>query len=83
MDLLAYAKTIAERVEAEASGAKVPVAVCVIDVHGNVVLHHRMPSPVRLTTRPWRVAIVGSMRSLRSALSRARVPSSSAPASRL
>ena len=42
MDLLAYAKTIAERVEAEASRAKVPVAVCVIDVHGNVVLHHRM-----------------------------------------
>jgi hypothetical protein len=28
--------------------------------------------------RPWRAAIVGSMRSLRSALSRARVPSSSA-----
>jgi uncharacterized protein GlcG (DUF336 family) len=42
MDLLAYAKTIAERVEAEASRAKVPVAVCVIDIHGNVVLHHRM-----------------------------------------
>ena len=42
MDLLAYAKTIAERVEAEASRAKVPVAVCVIDSHGNVVLHHRM-----------------------------------------
>src|ERR1700733_8771455 len=41
MDLLAFAKTIAERVEAEASRAKVPVAVCVIDVHGNVVLHHR------------------------------------------
>jgi uncharacterized protein GlcG (DUF336 family) len=40
MDLLAFAKTIAERVEA--SRAKVPVAVCVIDVHGNVVLHHRM-----------------------------------------
>jgi len=42
MDLLAYAKTIAERVEAEASRTKVPVAVCVIDIHGNVVLHHRM-----------------------------------------
>ena len=42
MDLLAVAKRIADRVEAEASRAKVPVAVCVIDVHGNVVLHHRM-----------------------------------------
>jgi uncharacterized protein GlcG (DUF336 family) len=42
MDLLALAKTIADRVEAEASRAKVPVAICVIDVHGNLVLHHRM-----------------------------------------
>jgi uncharacterized protein GlcG (DUF336 family) len=42
MDLLAVAKKVADRVEAEASRAKVPVAVCVIDVHGNVVLHHRM-----------------------------------------
>ena len=42
MDLLALAKQIADRVEAEASRAKVPVAVCVIDVHGNLVLHHRM-----------------------------------------
>jgi uncharacterized protein GlcG (DUF336 family) len=42
MDLLAFAKTIADRVEAEAARAKVPVAVCVIDVHGNLVLHHRM-----------------------------------------
>jgi uncharacterized protein GlcG (DUF336 family) len=42
MDLLALAKTIADRVEVEASRAKIPVAVCVIDVHGNLVLHHRM-----------------------------------------
>jgi uncharacterized protein GlcG (DUF336 family) len=42
MDLLTLAKTIADRVEAEASRTKTPVAVCVIDVHGNVVLHHRM-----------------------------------------
>ena len=41
------------------------------------------PSPVRLTTRPWCTAMVGSIRSLRSARSRARVRSSSAPASRL
>ena len=40
------------------------------------------PSPVRLTTRPWWTAIVGSIRSLRSLRSRARIRSSSAPASR-
>jgi uncharacterized protein GlcG (DUF336 family) len=42
MDPLAFARKIADRVEAEASRAKVPVAICVIDVHGNLVLHHRM-----------------------------------------
>jgi uncharacterized protein GlcG (DUF336 family) len=42
MDLLAFAKNIADRVEGAASRAKVPVAVCVIDIHGNVVLKHRM-----------------------------------------
>jgi uncharacterized protein GlcG (DUF336 family) len=42
MDLLALAKTVADRVETEASRAEVPVAVCVIDIHGNVVLKHRM-----------------------------------------
>lgn len=42
MDLLITAKRLAERVEAEAAKAKIPVAVCVIDVHGNMVLQHRM-----------------------------------------
>ena len=42
MDLLAVAKTVADRVEAEAAKLKVPVAVCVIDIHGNMVLTHRM-----------------------------------------
>jgi len=42
MDLLTFAKRIAERVEARAMQVKVPVAVCVVDVHGNVVLQHRM-----------------------------------------
>ena len=42
MDLLAFAKAVADRVETEAIEVKVPVAVCVIDVHGNVVLTHRM-----------------------------------------
>ncbi len=42
MDLLALAKTIADRVETAATRAAVPVAVCVIDTHGNVILKHRM-----------------------------------------
>jgi uncharacterized protein GlcG (DUF336 family) len=42
MDLLAFAKDIANRAEAAASRAQTPVAVCVIDIHGNVVLKHRM-----------------------------------------
>jgi uncharacterized protein GlcG (DUF336 family) len=42
MDLLAIAKSIADRVEAESIEQHVPVAVTVIDVHGNVVLTHRM-----------------------------------------
>jgi uncharacterized protein GlcG (DUF336 family) len=42
MDLLALAKDLADRVEAEARKAKVPVSVCVIDIHGNSVLLHRM-----------------------------------------
>jgi uncharacterized protein GlcG (DUF336 family) len=42
MDLLALAKDLADRVEAEAKKAKVPVSVCVIDIHGNIVLLQRM-----------------------------------------
>jgi uncharacterized protein GlcG (DUF336 family) len=42
MVLLAIAKTVADRVEAHSAQAEVPVAVCVIDVHGNIVLKHRM-----------------------------------------
>jgi uncharacterized protein GlcG (DUF336 family) len=42
MDLLKIAKSVAERAEAESVKTKVPVAVTVIDVHGNVVLQHRM-----------------------------------------
>ena len=42
MDLLESAKTLAERVEAEAARSSVPVAVSVVDVHGNLVLQHRM-----------------------------------------
>jgi uncharacterized protein GlcG (DUF336 family) len=42
MDLLAFAKNVADRVEAESARVNVPVAVCVIDIHGNIVLKHRM-----------------------------------------
>src|SRR2546429_2886955 len=41
MDLLTIAKNIADRVEAESAKQNVPVAVTVIDIHGNVVLTHR------------------------------------------
>lgn len=42
MDLLALAKAVADRVEAAAVDAGAPVAVCVVDIHGNLVLNHRM-----------------------------------------
>jgi uncharacterized protein GlcG (DUF336 family) len=42
MDLLTIAKKIADRVEDESLKQNVPVAVTVIDIHGNVVLTHRM-----------------------------------------
>jgi uncharacterized protein GlcG (DUF336 family) len=42
MDLLTTAKNVADRAEAESIKRKVPIAVCVIDIHGNVVLQHRM-----------------------------------------
>src|SRR6266404_7255488 len=42
MDLLTIAKNIADRVEDESAKQNVPVAVTVIDTHGNVVLTHRM-----------------------------------------
>src|SRR5258705_11258635 len=42
MDLLTIAKNIADRVEAESAKHNVPVAVTVIDIHGNIVLTHRM-----------------------------------------
>src|SRR5256885_16947513 len=42
MDLLTIAKEIADRADAESAKQNVPVAVTVIDIHGNVVLTHRM-----------------------------------------
>jgi len=43
MDMLKTAKEIADRVETESIKQHVPVAVTVIDIHGNVILVHRMP----------------------------------------
>src|SRR6478735_6441279 len=42
MDLLAYAKSIAERIETQSAQAGVPVAISIIDIHGNIILKHRM-----------------------------------------
>ena len=42
MDLLTIAKELADRVEAASVTQNAPVAVTVIDTHGNVVLTHRM-----------------------------------------
>src|SRR5438132_1014090 len=47
MDLLITAKKIADRVEAESLKQNVPVAVTVINTHGNVVLIHRMTGAPR------------------------------------
>ena len=47
MDLLSFAKNIADRVEAQSIRAKVPVAVCVMDIHGNIILKHRMSGAPR------------------------------------
>jgi uncharacterized protein GlcG (DUF336 family) len=41
-DLLTIAKKIADRVEDESVKQNLPVAVTVIDIHGNIVLTHRM-----------------------------------------
>ena len=41
-DLLTTAKDVADRVETESYKHNVPVAVTIIDTHGNVVLTHRM-----------------------------------------
>jgi uncharacterized protein GlcG (DUF336 family) len=42
MDLLALAKDLANRAEAAATKAKVPISVSVADIHGNILLLHRM-----------------------------------------
>ena len=46
MDLVTSAKKIADRVEAESFKQDLPVAVTVIDIHGNIVLTHRIAPAV-------------------------------------
>lgn len=68
MDLLTIAKNAAERVEAASVATKVPVAVCVVDVHGNVVLHHRMTgAPVFSIELSERKAYTSALVGLRTA----------------
>ena len=68
MDLLKLAKNIADRVEAQSARAKVPVAVCVIDVHGNIVLQHRMSgAPVFAIEISERKAYTSALAGLRTA----------------
>ena len=68
MDLLVIAKRIAERAEAAALDAKVPITVCVIDAHGNMVLKHRMPGALGasadLAERKAYTAVMTRMRTL-------------------
>jgi len=42
MDLLTTAKSLADRVEAEAMKVRIAVSVSIVDIHGNLVLQHRM-----------------------------------------
>ena len=42
MDLRSLAKAVPDRTKTASLGAKVPVTVTVIDVHGSTVLQHRM-----------------------------------------
>jgi uncharacterized protein GlcG (DUF336 family) len=68
VDLLKLAKNIADRVEAQSARAKVPVAVCVIDVHGNIVLQHRMSgAPVFAIEISERKAYTSALVGLRTA----------------
>ncbi len=68
MELLVLAKSIADRAEAAALNAKVPITICVIDAHGNVVLKHRMTGALGASTdlaeRKAYTAVMTRMRTL-------------------
>src|SRR6476646_5030593 len=68
MDLLTIAKKIADRVEAESVKQNLPVAVTVIDPHGNVVLTHRMTgAPARSLELAERKAYSSALVGMRTA----------------
>lgn len=68
MDMLAFAKTIADRVERHSARVKVPVAVCIIDIHGNIILKHRMSgAPVFAIEISERKAYTSALVGLRTA----------------
>src|SRR6266403_771361 len=68
MDLLTIAKNIADRVEAESAKPTVPVAVTDIDIHGNVVLTHRMTgAPAFSLERAERKAYTSALVGMRTA----------------
>jgi uncharacterized protein GlcG (DUF336 family)/catechol 2,3-dioxygenase-like lactoylglutathione lyase family enzyme len=68
MDLLAYARKISDRIEAESAKAGVPVAISIIDTHGNIVLKHRMNgAPVFAADLSERKAYTSALVGLRTA----------------
>ena len=68
MDLLAYAKNVSDRIEAEAARLNVPVAVSIIDIHGNIILKHRMNgAPVFAADLSERKAYTSALVGLRTA----------------
>jgi uncharacterized protein GlcG (DUF336 family)/catechol 2,3-dioxygenase-like lactoylglutathione lyase family enzyme len=68
MDLLALAKSISGRIEAQSTRIGVPVAISVIDSHGNIILKHRMNgAPVFAADLSERKAYTSALIGLRTA----------------
>jgi uncharacterized protein GlcG (DUF336 family)/catechol 2,3-dioxygenase-like lactoylglutathione lyase family enzyme len=68
MDLLAYAMNVAKRIEAQSTRTGVPVAVSIIDIHGNIILKHRMNgAPVFAADLSERKAYTSALVGLRTA----------------
>jgi uncharacterized protein GlcG (DUF336 family) len=68
MDLLTIAKKAADRVAAASAATEVSVAICIVDVHGNLVLHHRMTgAPVFAIELSERKAYTSALVGLRTA----------------
>jgi len=68
MDLLTYAKNIAGLIEAQSAQAGVPVAVSIIDIHGNIILKYRMDgAPVFAVDLSERKAYTSALVGLRTA----------------